>query len=174
MITWFYPCFTDRRQPETMLPPTENGASAPGVNGYAAPLPGDLMSSATGAAGALAGWAMSSIGRKVGASPPTRTSTILICYSGAAHDTRPHHHDRLDTSPRYTFIWTRHIGPIRCPQYHPRLLRFHVGGARPSPTGVHCPGSGHRVQTWCNKGQGSGTWCEEGDLGRCTCGGDGG
>ena len=58
-------------QPETMLTPTENGASAPGVNGYATPVPGDLMSSATGAAGALAGWAMSSISRKVGATPPT-------------------------------------------------------------------------------------------------------
>lgn len=57
-------------QPETVLPPTENGASAPGVNGYAAPVPGDLMSSATGAAGALAGWAMSSISRKVRVSHP--------------------------------------------------------------------------------------------------------
>ena len=83
-------------QPETMLTPTENGASAPGVNGYATPVPGDLMSSATGAAGALAGWAMSSISRKVGAVPPTFPTNLIWCLD-ADHNHRPLLHDRFDT-----------------------------------------------------------------------------
>lgn len=162
-------------QPETVLPPTENGASAPGVNGYAAPVPGDLMSSATGAAGALAGWAMSSISRKVRGVPPTHTSpTILMWYLGAAHDNRPLHRDRFDAFARYTFTWTQHIGPIKYLDLHPRLVRFHVSGTPASSIGVLCSGSKHHVQTRCsNERQRTRTGGKEDEPGRCTRGRDG-
>src|SRR5258706_8363068 len=136
-------------QPETMLPPTENGASAPGANGYATPVPGDLMSSATGAAGALAGWAMSSISRKVGAVPPTFPTFLMWCLD-AAHYNRPLLHDRFDTGNRYSLTWTQHIGPTKFLDHHPHLVRFHFGGTDPHSTGADCSGFGHHVQTCCS------------------------
>jgi hypothetical protein len=88
----------------------------------------------------LAGWAMSSISRKVRVIPPTFPPQILMWCLGAAHDNRPLLRDRLDTFDRHSLTRTRALGPTKCLEPTTRHLHPHLDSTSAVKTRIP-PGS---------------------------------